>query len=105
MGAYEFVPVVLAPKSLAFGSQAVGSTTSKTIKLTNAQDKTLNISSDSVPTGYAVSGCGSTVAAFTSCTLTVTFHRLTSGRFKGNLSITDGAGNSPQTVGLTGSAH
>src|SRR5215469_12929394 len=30
MGAYEFVPVVLAPKSLAFGLQAIGSSTSKT---------------------------------------------------------------------------
>jgi len=42
MGAYEFVPVVLAPKSLAFGLQAIGSTTPRVIKPTNAQDKTLN---------------------------------------------------------------
>ena len=105
MGAYEFVPVVLAPKSLTFGSQAVGSATSKTAKLTNAQNKTLNISSYSVPTGYAVSGCGTTVAAFKSCTLTVTFHPLTSGSFNGTLTVKDDAGNSPQTVGLSGSAH
>ena len=36
MGAYEFVPVVLAPKSLSFGLQAVGSTTNKTVKLTHS---------------------------------------------------------------------
>src|SRR5437660_1656766 len=32
MGAYEFVPVVLAPKSLGFGLQSVGSTINKTFK-------------------------------------------------------------------------
>jgi len=104
MGAYEFVPVVLAPKSLAFGLHAVGSSTSKTVKLTNAQNRVLNISSFSVPTGYSVSGCGSSVAAFTSCNLTVTFHPLTSGTFKGKLSVTDDAGSSPQSVSLSGSA-
>ena len=104
MGAYEFVPVVLSPKSLPFGSQTVGSTTSKTVKLANAQNRVLNISSLSVPTGYSVSGCGSSVAAFKNCNLTVTFHPLTSGTFNGTLSVTDDAGNSPQTVSLSGSA-
>jgi hypothetical protein len=105
MGAYEFVPVVLAPKSLAFGLQAIGSSTSKTVKLTNAQNKVLNISAFSVSTDYSVSGCGSSIAAFTSCNLTVTFHPLTSGSFKGTLSVKDDAGNSPQDIGLSGSAH
>jgi hypothetical protein len=105
MGAYEFVPVVLAPKSLSFGLQAVGSSTSKTVKLTNAQNKMLNVSSYSVPTGYSVSGCGTSVAAFTSCTLTVTFHPPTGGTFKGVLSVTDDAGNTPQTVTLSGRAQ
>jgi hypothetical protein len=105
MGAYEFVPVVLSPNSLAFGSHAVGSTTSKTVKLTNAQDKVLTITSISVPTGYSVSGCGSSVAAFKSCKLKVTFHPLTSGTFNGTLSVTDDAGDSPQSVALSGSAQ
>lgn len=105
MGAYEFVPVILAPKSLAFGLQAVGSTTSKTVLLTNAQSKVLNVSSYSVPTGYSVTGCGKSVAAFKSCTITVTFHPLTTGTFKGALTVADDAGNSPQMVGLSGSAH
>jgi len=105
IGAYEFVPVVLAPKSLAFGLQAVGSTTRKAVLLTNAQDKVLKISSYSVPRGYSVSGCGSSLAAFKSCTMTVTFHPLTTGTFKGTLIVTDDAGNSPQMVGLSGSSH
>jgi len=65
----------------------------------------LSASSYSVPTGYSVSGCGTTIAAFTSCTLTVTFHPLSSGKFNGTLVITDDARNSPQSVGLSGSAH
>jgi len=105
IGAYEFVPVVLTPKSLNFGLQAMGSSTSKTIKLTNAQTRVLNISSFSVSTGYSASGCGSSIAAFASCNLTVTFHPLTSGSFKGTLSVKDNAGSSPQMVGLVGSAH
>lgn len=105
MGAYEFVPVVLAPKSLSFGLQPVGSTTSKTVKLTNAQNKLLNISSYSVPTGFSVSGCGTTIAAFTSCTLTITFHPLTTGTFKGSLMVNDDAGNTPQAVSLSGSGQ
>lgn len=105
MGAYEFVPVVLSPKSLFFGVHPVGSSAGKTVKLTNARNKVLNISAFDVPTGYSVTGCGNSVAAFTSCTLTVTFHPLTSGIFKGTLSVKDNAGNSPQNIGLSGSAH
>jgi parallel beta-helix repeat protein len=105
LGAYEFVPVTVSPTSLSFGLQNVGSSTSKTVKLTNAQNKVLNISSYSAPTGYAVTGCGSTLAALSSCSLTVTFQPLTSGTFKGKLTITDDAGNSPQMVSLSGSAH
>jgi len=105
MGAYEFLPASLAPKSVNFGTQAVGSTTIKTVTLTNAQNKSLNISSKTVPTGYKVSGCGTSVAAFSSCSLMVTFHPLATGSFKGMLSVKDNAGNSPQTVSLSGSAH
>lgn len=75
------------------------------MKLTNAQNKALNVSSYTVPIGYSVSGCGSTIAAFTSCTLAIKFHPLTSGPFKGSLVVKDDAGNSPQTVSLSGSAH
>lgn len=105
IGAYEFIPVTLTPKSLDFGTHAVGSTTTKTVTLTNAQNKTLNISSKTVPTGYKVSGCGTSVAAFSSCSLSVTFHPLTSGNFKGMLSLKDSAGNSPQTLNLSGAAQ
>ena len=105
MGAYEFLPVAFSPKSLGFGLHPVGSITSKTVKLTNAQNKLLNIFSFSLPAGYSVSGCGTSVVAFSSCTLAVTFNPQTTGSFKGMLTVTDDAGSSPQTVNLSGSAH
>ncbi len=105
LGAYEFVPVTVSPTSLSFGLQNVGSSTSKTVKLSNAQNKVLNIFAYSVPTGYTVTGCGSTLSAFSGCSLTVTFQPLASGTFKGTLTITDDSGNSPQMVSLSGSAH
>jgi hypothetical protein len=105
MGAYEFVPVILSPKSLKFGVHPVGSSTSKNVTLGNKQSRTVTITSYSVPTGYSVTGCGSSVAAFSSCTLTVTFQPLTGGTYNGTLAVTDDAGNSPQTVILSGSAQ
>jgi hypothetical protein len=104
MGAYEFVPVTLLPRALGFGSQAVGSTTTKTVTLTNEQDKSLSISSKTVTAGYKVSGCGTSVPAFRSCSLTVTFQPTTAGSFKGEASVSDSAGNSPQIVSLSGKA-
>ena len=105
MGAYEFIPVTLTPQTLNFGSQAVGSTTTKTVTLTNALDKSLSIFSETVPTGYKVSGCGTSVAPLSSCSLTVTFHPLTTGLFTGTLTVKDNSGNSPQIVKLSGSVH
>jgi hypothetical protein len=105
MGAYEFVPVTLAPVSLNFGSQVVPSSTTKTVKLTNAQHRSLVITSFSVPTGYKVAGCQGTLAAFASCELTVTFAPQAPGTFRGPLKVADNSGNSPQTVGLFGTAH
>jgi Right handed beta helix region/Abnormal spindle-like microcephaly-assoc'd, ASPM-SPD-2-Hydin len=102
IGGYEFVPVIFSPKGLNFGVQPVGSSTSKTIKLTNAQNKALNIFSISAPTGYSVHGCGPSLAAFTSCTLTVTFHPVAARTFKGELVGVDNAGNSPQAASLSG---
>jgi len=105
LGAYEFAPATVFPATLSFGSKTVGSVTSKTVKLTNAQTTALNISAYSVPAGYTVTGCGSMVSALSACTLTVTFQPQAKGTFNGYLTITDDAGNSPQTVSLSGGGH
>ena len=74
--------------------------------LTNAQDKVLNITSFSVPgMSYTVTGCGSSVAAFASCILTVTFRPLDAGAVERKLTAVDDAGSSPQTVALSGTGR
>jgi Abnormal spindle-like microcephaly-assoc'd, ASPM-SPD-2-Hydin len=105
MGAYEFVPVILSPRALNFGSQAVSSTTSKTAVLTNSQHRSLTISSITVPTSYSVAGCPTNLAAFSSCELTVTFAPQATGSFRGSIKVIDNSGNSPQLLGLVGMAH
>jgi hypothetical protein len=105
MGAYEFVPVIFAPRTLNFGTQLAHSVTSKTAKLTNFQDRPLTIDSIFVPSGYSVTGCSTNLAAFADCELTVTFAPLTTGSFGGSIKVTDNSGNSPQGLNLVGNAH
>ena len=105
MGAYEFLPAFFTPRSLSFGSQTVNSSTTKTVKLTNAQNKVLNIASFSISTGYSLSGCTGAIPALGSCSLTITFQPQSTGTFKGTLLVTDDSRNSPQSLALSGTAH
>jgi Abnormal spindle-like microcephaly-assoc'd, ASPM-SPD-2-Hydin/Cep192 domain 4 len=101
-------PVTLAPSSLTFAAQAVGTTSAgQTVTLTNNQSATLNITkifgSGADPGDFGVSSnCGSTVAAGGSCTITVTFKPTTTGTRTATLNVSDDASNSPQQVSLTG---
>src|SRR5271168_1947005 len=106
------LPVSLSPTSLAFGNQNVGSTSSpaKTVTLTNHSGSALHISSIAF-TGanngdFARPGgtCSTSVAVanLATCTMTVNFTPGATGARTGTLTITDDGGNSPQTLGLTG---
>ena len=100
--------VSVSPSSLNFASQAVGTTSAaQVVTLINNLSTTLTISSIGF-TG-ANSGdfaqtntCVPSVAAGGSCTINVTFDPAASGSRSGTLNVTDNAGNSPQTVSLTG---
>ena len=105
MGAYEFIPVVL-PHSLSFGTHTIGSHTAKILKLINNLNHSLTITNIVVTGDYTyVNGCGTTVPAFTACSITVTFTPTAVGSRPGTLTVTDVAGNSPQTVKLTGTGQ
>jgi hypothetical protein len=101
-------PVTLAPSSLTFAAQAVGTTSAgQNVTLTNNQSATLNITkifgSGADPGDFGVSSnCGSTLAAGSSCTITVTFKPTTTGARTATLNVSDDASNSPQQVSLTG---
>jgi hypothetical protein len=98
-------PVVqLAPTSLTFSSQVVGSTSpAQAVTLTNNGSVALSITSITASSSFAETNtCGSSVAAGAACNLNVTFTPSTTGTISGTISIADSASGSPQTVSLTG---
>jgi hypothetical protein len=97
--------------SLNFGNQLVGTTSAaQLITVTNTGTGPLTI------TSIAVTGTNSgdfaetntcpasnaTLATGANCTISVTFKPTTTGNRSGNVSITDNAAGSPQSVSLTG---
>jgi len=104
--AYVFVPpATLTPASATYQAQKAGTTsTAKTFTLTNNQTVSLTSIAISTTGDFAVSGktCGTSLAAESKCTVSVTFTPTTTGKRTGKLSVKDGASNSPQTVSLSG---
>ena len=95
----------LAPSSLTFANQIVGTTSgTQSVTLTNSGDATLNISSISVTGNFSQSNnCGTALAAGANCTLNVVFIPTATGTRAGTLTVADDALNgSPQTASLTG---
>jgi sugar lactone lactonase YvrE len=96
--------VNLAPASLAFADQRVGTTSAEqTVTLTNPASSPLLLSSMNVSSDFAATNtCGASVAAGTSCTISVTFRPSVAGACSGAVTITDSASGSPHTVSLSG---
>ncbi|HEX5413845.1 MAG TPA: SBBP repeat-containing protein [Terriglobia bacterium] len=95
--------VSLSASSLDFGSIVVGSTSTKTVTLTNSAQSTLGISSIQAGGDYTESNnCGSAVSAGASCTISVSFTPSAVGTSVGTITITDGGFGSPQSVTLSG---
>ena len=101
--------ITLAPTSLAFGGQGVGSTSAaQTVTLTNKLAvQAITITSISLsganPGDFAETNtCGGSVGAQASCTINVTFTPTATGTRTASVMITDNGGGSPQSVGLTG---
>ena len=100
--------VSLSPSTLSFGNVSVGIVSApQSITLTNVGASSLKV------TGVSIMGtnagdftqsntCGSSVAANTSCTLTVTFKPTATGSRRATLNVSDNGGASPQTIGLSG---
>lgn len=96
--------IAVSPSSLAFGDQAVGTTSSaRTVTISNPGDATANISSVNVSGDYArTTNCGATLAAGASCTANVTFTPAAAGSRAGSLSVSSNAPGSPHGVSLSG---
>ncbi len=105
------LPVTLAPASLAFGTQAVGTTSAaKTVTLTNDSGAAVTISSlvasgDFSATPSGTKPCGTTVAAGEKCTFSVTFTPNVTGAVSGAATVTDSAPLSPAVLALSGTGQ
>jgi subtilase family serine protease len=102
--------VTLTPASLAFGDVIEGETSAgKKVTLKDTGGSTLNISKIAASGDFALKTstkpCGSTLAAGVSCIIEVTFTPEQLGALTGDITITDNASNSPQTVSLSGTGE
>lgn len=100
-------PLTATPTSLAFGSEAVGSTSAaKTVTLKNDNPSTALSIGVSTNGDYAVASggtCGASLAGGASCTVDLTFKPHQNGTINGELTVTDGVSLSPLVVGMSGS--
>jgi hypothetical protein len=96
--------VTLTPAKLAFPIQLVGTTSSaQTATLTNTGTVAVNISNISTSGPFTESNnCPSSLPIGQSCQIQVKFEPVQKGLVTGNLSVTDDAAGSPQTVALSG---
>jgi hypothetical protein len=100
--------VTLSPTSLSFALEVVGTTSAtQSVTLTNTGTATLNITSIAASNSNfstPSNTCGSSVAAGTSCTISVDFTPQIAGARSATLSVEDDGIDSPQTVSLSGQA-
>jgi len=102
------LPVTLAPASLTFAAQSLGTTSPpQTVTLTNNLSTTLSkiAITTSGDFGLATNNCVSTLASNSQCTFTVTFTPSQTGSIKGAVTVTDSAISSPQVVNLGGTGQ
>jgi hypothetical protein len=100
------------PTSLSFGNQAVNTSATKTVTLTNTGATTLSLTGMTVTgTGAAAftltpnSNCGSSLTRGSSCTISVTFKPVAKASYSATLNVTDNAQQGTQTVPLSGTGH
>ncbi len=103
--------VTLAPSSVNFGNQKVGTTSvAQTVTLANYSSSIVTISTvnivtlASVPAGtfWYTNGCSTALAPNTSCAISVYFAPKAAGTWTGQLLVYDDAAGSPQSASLTG---
>src|SRR5436190_20087025 len=102
--------VTFTPTSLTFGAQAIGTTSApQSITVANTGSAPLFINSAATrganPLDFTQvsDGCsGLTLAAGTSCSVSITFSPTASGTRSATFILTDNAAGSPQTVPITG---
>jgi hypothetical protein len=100
-------PVASLTGTLSFANQFEGTSSSAlTATLTNSGNAALTIASIAVTSSYSETNtCGSSLAANSSCSISVTFKPTTQGAANGTLTVTDNSGyfsSTTQMLSMTG---
>ncbi len=94
--------VSLNPTSLSFGDVPVGTNTTRGATLSNTGNAALTVSTITASGDFRQTNNCATVAAGSSCQITVTFSPTMQGTRNGTLTITDNAAGSPRQLPLSG---
>jgi hypothetical protein len=106
-GTAAAAPVATLTPSLTFASTTVGNTSLASATLSNTGNAALNITGVTIgganPSDFSQTNtCGSSLAAGSSCTISVIFTPASASSFTATLQVADNATGSPQTATLTG---
>ena len=104
-GTGQAVPIAsFSTTTLTFAAQSIGATSAaQPVTLTNSGSAALVISNVTASGDFAqVNTCATSIAVGANCTINVTFTPTASGNRFGSVTIADTAGNSPQTISLSG---
>jgi presenilin-like A22 family membrane protease len=98
---------LLTPASLSFTAVSGATTAAQPVTLKNSGNAALAISGIAIggtnPSDFAqTNDCGASLAAGSSCSISVTFTPASVSSFTATLSVTDNAGGSPQSITLSG---
>jgi len=97
--------LAVSPSSVSFGSVSVGQSSSQSVNLTNTGSTSVVVNLATVAgSGFGVSGLSlpTTINAGQTLPFTVQFTPASASSVTGSITFTDTAGNSPQTLSLTG---
>ncbi len=98
--------LTVSPTQLTFASQAVGTTSTQQTVTVTANTAAIQVTRVQASGAFAeTNSCGTSIPAFGSCQVLVTFTPTAAGALSGSITITDSAPNSPQTVSLTGTGQ
>ena len=98
-------PATLTPASVTYAAQKLGTTSAaKTFTLTNNQPIALTGVTISATGDFKESAktCGTSLAAGSTCSISIVFKPTATGKRTGQLSVKDSAKNSPQAASLSG---
>ncbi len=87
---------------ISYGFQTLGSTTVKSIDITNAGPNSVTITAVQAPAGFTIPNTCATIAAGATCSLTATFNPTTSANYSGLVTIDSTSPAGPYLVALSG---